>query len=86
MLRLEPDGGALPPYSIPLIGADGAPLGGLAWSLEEPGRRVFDKALMMILLATPEMIGLGWAFVRRARDTVMIVLERERAVNLERVV
>lgn len=73
-----------PPHAIPLIAADGTSIGSVTWTPNTPGQRVFDKALVLIVLATPALIGLAWAFVRRARDTVFIVLERERALHRER--
>jgi len=80
---LDPDAGA-PDNAIPLVAADGARLGAIAWSLEQPGRQVFNKALFMIVLATPALLGLSWAFVYRARNTVYMLIERERALNRER--
>ncbi|MDP6951748.1 MAG: ATP-binding protein, partial [Alphaproteobacteria bacterium] len=70
--------------AMPLRAADGTSLGSIAWSLEQPGQAVFHKALLMILLATPAMIGLSWVFVRRARDATYLVIQRERALHRER--
>ncbi len=70
--------------SMPLRAADGTTLGSIAWSLEQPGQAVFHKALLMILLATPAMIGLSWVFVRRARDATYLLIQRERALHRER--
>lgn len=70
--------------AIPLISADGEPLGGITWTIDNSGRQVFHKALLMILLSTPGMTVLAWAFVRRARDTVVIAMQREQALHHER--
>jgi len=70
--------------AIPLISADGVPLGGITWTIDNSGRQVFNKALLMILLSTPGMTVLAWAFVRRARDTVVIAMQREQALHHER--
>lgn len=70
--------------SMPLRSAEGDTLGSIAWTLEQPGQAVFRKALLMILLATPAMIGLSWVFVRRARDATYLLIERERALHHER--
>ncbi len=70
--------------AIPLISADGEPLGGITWAIDNSGRQVFHKALLMILLSTPGMTVLAWAFVRRARDTVVIAMQREQALHQER--
>jgi len=70
--------------AIPLISADGKPLGGITWTIDNSGRQVFHKALLMILLSTPGMIVLAWAFVRRARDTVVFAIQRDEALHHER--
>ena len=83
-LRIVAPEEAPPSHGIPLIAADGTALGGVTWTKESPGQHVFDKALFLIILASPALLGLAWAFVRRARDTVLIVMERERALHRER--
>ena len=70
--------------SIPLVAADGTPLGAVAWVVDQSGQEVFTKSLVLIALAGPAMIVLGWAFVRRARDTVYMLIRQERALQEER--
>ena len=70
--------------SIPLVAADGTPLGAIAGVGDQSGQEVFTKSLVLIALASPAMIVLGWAFVRRARDTVVVLIRQERALQEER--
>jgi PAS domain S-box-containing protein len=83
-MSITPPGTPARANAIPLIAADGTSLGSVAWAVDTPGQKVFDKAFVLIVLATPALIGLAWVFVRRARDTVLIVIERERALRRER--
>ncbi|HEX9648564.1 MAG TPA: ATP-binding protein [Alphaproteobacteria bacterium] len=83
-VRLLSAAGPADEDSIPLVAADGTPLGAVAWVVDQSGQEVFTKSLVLIALAGPAMIVLGWAFVRRARDTVYMLIRQERALQEER--
>jgi len=83
-VRLLSGAGPVAADAMPLRSAGGSTLGSIAWNLEQPGQAVFRKAILMILLASPAMIGLSWVFVRRARDATYLLIQRERALHRER--
>jgi signal transduction histidine kinase len=50
-LRLVPPGGATPRTGLTIAGADGAPLGWLAWRTDRPGRAIFKELLLPLAVA-----------------------------------